>query len=182
MTRSAQIGAVLAAAAACLPIAGCGDDDVGDKIAGTRAQAFERQLDEIQADIDAGLCDEGATKIAQLRTEVDKLDDEGVGADVQDAIGDGVDRLGELARDVCEENEEPVETTPETTPEETITETTPEPTTPEPTTPEPTTPEPEPTVPVPAPEEEPDEGDGQGQFGGPGGVAPGQAKKLDDDD
>jgi len=179
MTRSARIGAVLAAAAVCLPAAGCGDDDVGDPIANARAQDLEQRLDAIQSDIDAGLCDEGATKIAQLRTEVDELDDEGVGADVQDAIGDGVDRLGELAREVCEQDEEPVETTPETTPEETIPETTPEPTTPAPTTPAPTTPEP--TTPVPAPEEEPDEGDGEGQFG-PGGVPPGQAKKLEDDD
>ncbi len=178
MTRSARIGAVLAAAAACLPISGCGDDDVGDPIPGTRAQDLEQRLDAIQNDIDAGLCDDGATKIAQLRTEVDELDDEGVGADVQDALGDGVDSLADLARSVCEENEEPVETTPETTPEPTITETTPEPTITE-TTPAPTTPEP--TTPIPAPEEEPDEGDGGGQFG-PGGVPPGQAKKQEGDD
>jgi hypothetical protein len=178
MTRSARIGAVLAAAAVCLPVAGCGDDDVGDPISLARARALEQRLDQIQSDIDAGLCDQGATKIAQLRTEVDKLDDEGVGSDVQDAIGDGVDNLGDLARDICQQHEEPVETTPETTPEPT----TPEPTTPEPTTPEPTTPAPttpEPTTPVPAPEEEPDEGDGEAQFG-PGGVPPGQLKKDGD--
>ena len=128
----------------------------GRPIANARAGDLEQRLDEIQDDIDAGLCDEGATKIAQLRSEVDKLDDEGVGSDVQDALGDGVDNLGDLARDICEENEEPVETTPETTPETIPEETTPE-TTPEP---EPTTPEPEPTTPVPAPEPEPDEGDG----------------------
>ena len=177
MTRSARIGAVLAAAAACVALAGCGDDDVGDKIAAARANDLEQRLDRIQSDIDAGACDEGATKIAQLRVEIDELDDEGVGSDVQDALGDGVDRLGELAREVCDENEEPVETTPETTPEPTITETTPEPTVTE-TTPAPTTPEP--TTPVPAPEPAPDEGGGQGQFG-PGGVPPGQAKKLEDD-
>lgn len=162
-----------------MPLAGCGDDDVGDPISATRANDLEQRLDAIQSDIDAGSCDEGTTKIAQLRSEVDKLDDEGVGADVQDALGDGVDALGDLARDVCEENEEPVETTPETTPEPTITETTPEPTVTE-TTPEPTTPTPEPTTPIPAPEQQPDEGSGGGQFG-PGGVPPGQAKKLEDD-
>ena len=179
MTRRARRASVLAAAAACLPLAACGDDDVGDNDLRRRgANDLEQRLDEIQGDIDAGSCDEGQAKIAQLRVEVDKLNDEGVGSDVQDAIGDGVDRLGDLARRVCEENEEPVETTPETTPEPTITETTPEPTTPEPTTPAPTTPEP--TTPVPAPEEEPDEGDGEGQFG-PGGVPPGQLKKDDDD-
>ncbi|MGH2838132.1 MAG: hypothetical protein ACRDJY_07265 [Thermoleophilaceae bacterium] len=178
MTRSARIGALLAAATACVPLAGCGDDDVGENISGTRAQAFERQLDDIQDDIDAGLCDEGITKVAQLRTEIDELDDEGVGSDVQDALGDGVDRLGELAREICEQNEEPIETTPETTPEPTITETTPEPTITE-TTPEPTTPEP--TTPVPAPEPEPDEGDGGTQFDPDAELPPGQGKKQDDD-
>jgi len=177
MTRSAHICAVLAAAAACVPLAGCGDDDEGDPIANARAGDLEQRLDEIQDDIDAGLCDEGATKIAQLRSEVDKLDDEGVGSDVQDALGDGVDNLGDLARDICEENEEPVETTPETTPETIPQETTPE-TTPEP---EPTTPEPEPTTPVPAPEPEPDEGDGGAQFDPDAELPPGQQKKQGDE-
>ena len=179
MTRSAHICAVLATTAACVPLAGCGDDDVGDPIAQARAAALEQRLDEIQDDIDAGLCDEGATKIAQLRSEVDKLDDEGVGADVQDALGDGVDNLGDLARDICEENEEPVETTPETTPETIPEETTPE-TVPEPE-PEPTTPEPEPTTPVPAPEPEPDEGDGGAQFEPDAELPPGREKQQDDD-
>ena len=111
-----------------------------------RASDLEQRLDEIQDDIDAGRCDEGATKIAQLRSEVDKLDDEGVGWDVQDALGDGVDNLGDLARDICEENEEPIETTPKTTPEpETPPETTPE----TDAEPEPSTQEAEPTTPVP---------------------------------
>ena len=180
MTTRARIGAVIAAAAVCVPAAGCGDDDVGDPISSSRANDLEQRLDAIQSDIDAGSCDEGATEIAQLRTEVDKLDDEGVGSDVQDAIGDGVDRLGELAQEVCDETEEPVETTPETTPEETTPETTPEPTTPEPTTPAPTTPEP--TTPIPAPEEEPDEGDGGAQFDPDADIPPGQQKKLEGND
>ena len=104
---------------------------------------------------------------------MDTLDDDGVGSDVQDALGDGVDNLADLVRQDCQGEEEettvPEETTPtETTPTETTpTETTPTETTPTETTP-PTPIEPEP---LPGEEEEPDEGDGGAQF-----IPPGQAR------
>jgi hypothetical protein len=112
------------------------------------------------------------TAVSQARTTVDTLDDDGVGSDVQDALGDGVDNLGTLVSQQCEE---PVETTPETTPEPTVTETIPEPTTPEPTTPEPTTPEPTTTTPPPT-TTQPDQTDGGAQFD-PNALPPGQEKK-----
>ena len=177
MTRSAGIRALFAAAALCVPVAGCGDDDVGDPIPASTVDSLEQQLDAIQADVRQSDCDGATTAIAELRTDVDGLDDHGVGRDVQDAIDDGVENLSSLAAQECEPEEEPVETVPETVPEETITETTPEPTTPEPTTPEPTTPEP--TTPEPTPEEEPDETDGGAQFD-PNADAPGQQKKDGD--
>ena len=177
MTTSAHIGALWAAAALCLPLAGCGDDDVGDPIPGGKAADLESQLDAVRDNVAQDLCDDAQQDVAEARATVDSLDEDGVGSDVQDALGDGVDNLGSLVSQDCEEE---VETTPETTPEPTITETIPEPTTPE-TTPEPTTPEP--TTPVPEPEPEPDEGDGGAQFDPDAErVPPGQQKKLEDDD
>jgi hypothetical protein len=160
----------------CLPLAACGDDDVGDRIPTAKVNRLETQLDAVRAHVSEDLCDDAQTAVNQARATADTLDEDGVGSDVQDAIGDGVDNLGALVGRQCEE-EEPVETTPETVPEPlpepTTTETTPEPTTPAPTTPEPTTP-------TPAPEPEPDEDDGGAQFDP--NLPPGQQKKLDDDD
>jgi len=166
--------ALLAITAACAAIAGCGgDDDVGDPIPGGKAGTLEAQLDRVRDSVDQDLCDDAQSAVAEGRTTVDTLDDDGVGSDVQDALGDGVDNLGSLVRQDCEEE---VETTPETTPEPTITETTPEPTITE-TTPEPTTPDP--TTPIPEPEPEPDEDDGSAQFDPT--APPGQLKKQEDD-
>ena len=173
MTTSGQIRAVLATLAVCLPLAACGDDDVGDPIPAAKVDRLELELDAARDHVDADLCDDAETAVDQARATVDTLDDDGVGADVQDALGDGVDNLGSLVSQECAE-EEPIETTPETTPETVPEPTTPEPTTPEPTTPEPTTPEP--TTPLPEPEPEPDESDGGAQF-----VPPGKDKKLKDD-
>ena len=172
MTASAHIRVLCAAAAVCLPLAGCGDDDVGDPIPGGKAAELESQLDAVRDSVDQDLCDDAQQDVAEARATVDTLDEDGVGSDVQDALGDGVDNLGSLVSQDCEEE---VETTPETTPEPTITETIPEP---EPTTPEPTTPEP--TTPIPEPEPEPDEGDGGAQF--EPDIPPGQQKKQEDDD
>ena len=171
---SAHIRLLLAAGAVGLALAACGDDDVGDPIPVGKAAELESQLDAVRDSADQDLCDDAQQEVAEARAMVDTLDDDGVGSDVQDALGDGVDNLGSLVSQDCEEE---VETTPETTPEPTITETVPEPTTPEPTTPEPTTPEP--TTPVPLPEPEPDEDDGGAQFDPDADVPPGQQKKGD---
>jgi hypothetical protein len=174
MTRRTRIGTILAAAAVSLPLAACGDDDVGDPIPNGRAAELEALLDQVRDNVDQDLCDEAAADAARARTTVDELDDDGVGSDVQDALGDGVDNLMSLVRVECEEEVETIpETTPEPTlPEPTITETTPEPTITETT--------PEPTTPVPEPEPEPDEGDGGAQFDPNAEIPPGQQKKEDD--
>ena len=174
MTRRTRIGAILATAAVGLPLVACGDDDVGDPIPGGKAAELESLLDQVRDNADQDLCDDATADAARARTTVDTLDDDGVGSDVQDALGDGVDNLMSLVRAECEEE---VETIPETTPEPTLPETTETETTPEPTTPEPTTPEP--TTPIPEPE--PDEGDGGAQFE-PDALPPGQDKKGGDDD
>ena len=173
MTTSAHIRVLLAAIAVCLPLASCGDDDVGDPIPGGKARTLESQLDAVRDSVDQDLCDDAQQDVAGARATVDSLDEEGVGSDVQDALGDGVDNLGSLVSQDCEEE---VETTPETTPEPTITEPIPEPE-PEPTTPEP---EPEPTTPIPEPEPEPDEDDGGAQFDPDAEMPPGQEKKGED--
>jgi outer membrane biosynthesis protein TonB len=172
MTTGARLPALLAVAAMCLPLAGCGDDDVGDPIPAAKVNRLNTELDAVRDDVADDLCDDAQTAVNQARATADTLDEDGVGSDVQDAIGDGVDNLGALVSQKCQE-EEPVETTPETVPETTVPETTPEPTTPEPTTPEPTTP-------VPEPEPEPDEDTGGAQFD-PNSLPPGQQKKLGDD-
>jgi hypothetical protein len=175
MSTSARIRALLAITAACAAIAGCGgDDDVGDPIPGGKARTLEAQLDRVRDNVDQDLCDDAQSAVTEARATVDALDEDGVGSDVQDALGDGVDNLGSLVSRDCEEE---VETTPETTPEPTITETTPEPTITE-TTPEPTTPEP--TTPVPEPE--PDTDDGGAQFDPNADLPPGKQKKLEGDD
>jgi outer membrane biosynthesis protein TonB len=178
MTTGARLPALLAAAAVCLPLAACGDDDVGDPIPAAKVNRLETEFDAVRDHVADDRCDEAQTAVNQARTTADTLDDDGVGSDVQDAIGDGVDNLGSLVSEECQK-EEPVETTPETVPEpttpETTTETTPEPTTPEPTTPEPTTPETTTTEPA------PDEGTGGAQFD-PNAIPPGQEKKFGDGD
>jgi outer membrane biosynthesis protein TonB len=177
MTVSARIRVLLATAALSAAVAGCGGgDDVGDPIPRAKAAELEAQLDALRDAVAQGLCEDAETAVNEARVTVDTLDDDGVGSDVQDALGDGVDNLGSLVSQQCEEEE--VETTPETTPE-TIPE--PEPTTPEP---EPTTPEPEPepTTPLPEPEPEPDEDDGGAQFDPDAEIPPGQQKKSEGED
>jgi hypothetical protein len=178
VTPGSRLTASLAAAAACLALAGCGGEDTGDPIPRGKAQTMEQQLDAVRAAVEDGNCEDLPTAVSQLQTTIATLDGDGVGDDVQNALGDGADNLRGIASGECApEEEEPVETTP-TTP---IPEPAPEPTTPEPTTPEPTTPDPEPEPEEPLPEEpDPDEGDGEDQFdpgGGGTGVPPGQAKK-----
>jgi hypothetical protein len=172
MTTGSRPPALLAIAALCVAIAGCGDDDVGDPIPADKAQTLASQLDAVGQNVQQDECADAQTAVNQARSTVDTLDDNGVGSDVQDALGDGVDNLGDLVSQQCEEE---VETTPETTPEPTITETIPEPTTTEPTTPEPTTPAPTTTTPTPT-TTEPDESDGGAQFD-PDALPPGQDKK-----
>ena len=156
MTTGSRLPALLAAATVCLPLAACGgNDDVGDPIPAAKVDRLETELNAVQDHAANDLCDEAQTAVNQARATADTLDDDGVGSDVQDAIGDGIDNLGALVSQECQK-EEPVETTPETVPE--------------PTTPEPTTPAPEPA---------PDETDGGAQFD-PNAVPPGQEKKLGD--
>ena len=177
MTRRSRIPAFLAAAAVCLPVAGCGDDDVGDPIPQAKVERLNSEFDAAQQHVQDGLCDEATTAVAQARATVDTLDDDGVGADVQDALGDGVDNLDDLVRQDCQGEEEETTVPEETTPTETTpTETTPTETTPPETTPTETTP-PSPTEPEPLPEPQPDEGDGSGQFDPDAKIPPGQAKK-----
>lgn len=176
MTTGARTTALLGAAVLCLPLAGCGDDDVGDPIPAAKAQTLDTQLNAVQQNVNQDECADALTAVDQARTTVDTLDDDGVGSDVQDALGDGVDNLGSLVSQECEEE---VETTPETTPEPTITETVPEETTTE-TTPEPTTTTPPPTTTTP-PTAEPDEGDSGGTQFDPNALPPGQDKKGEGD-
>jgi hypothetical protein len=172
MTSGARLPALLAAAAVSLALAGCGDADEGDPIPPAKAQTLDTQLDAVLQNVNQDECADAQTAVNQARSTVDTLDDDGVGSDVQDALGDGVDNLGSVVSQECEEE---VETTPETTPEPTITETVPEPTTTE-TTPEPL---PEPTTTTPPPTTtEPDESDGGAQFD-PDALPPGQEKKGD---
>ena len=173
MTTGTRLPALFAAAAVCLPLAACGDDDTGDPIPASKAQTLASQLDAVAQNVNQDECADAQTAVNQARTTVDTLDDDGVGSDVQDALGDGVDNLGSLVSQECEEE---VETTPETTPEPTITETVPEPTITE-TTPEPA-PEPTTTTPPPTTTTEPDEGDGGAQFD-PDALPPGPEKKGD---
>jgi hypothetical protein len=182
VTTSSRLPALLAVAAVCVPIAGCGDDDEGDRIPPAKVERLNTQLDVAQQHVADGLCEEASTAVTQARATVDTLDDDGVGADVQDALGDGVDNLGDLVRQECQ-GEDEEETVPETTPTETIPpETTPTETTPTETTPTETT-EPTPIEPEPLPgeEEEPDESDGGAQFDPDASLPPGQAKKEDGD-
>ena len=182
MTRSARISPFLAAAAACLAVAGCGDDDTGDPIPAAKAARLAERIDAVEQAV-GERCDSLATRVQAAQVTVSTLDEDGVGADVQDALADGIENLRDLAERECaarpEEEEEEPETTPETVPEPLPPETTPAPppTTPEPTTPEPTTPEP---APIPE-EEEPDEGDGGAQFDPDAKIPPGQAKKEGDE-
>ena len=179
MTRSARISAFLAAAAACLVVSGCGDDDTGDPIPAAKAARLAERIDAVERAA-SEQCDSLATRVQAAQTTVSTLDEDGVGADVQDALANGIENLRDLAERECaaQPEEEEIETTPETVPEPLPPETTPAPppTTPEPTTPEPTTPEP-----APIPEEEPDEGDGGAQFDPGAKVPPGQAKKEGDE-
>jgi hypothetical protein len=177
MTR-ARIPAVLAAAAVCLPVVGCGDDDEGEQIPQAKADRLITELEVAQQHVQDEACDEAATAVAQARATVDTLDENGVGADVQDALGDGVDNLSSLVSRECRVADEDEETVPETTPTETTpTETTPTETTPTETTPtETTSPTPIEPEPLPGEEEEPDESDGGAQF-----IPPGQAKKGGED-
>ena len=169
----------LAAAAACVALAGCGDDDegVGDPIRDATARNLIAQLDDFQDALDSGDCESIPDRIQNLRSQVSRLGGEGVGPDVQDALDDGVDHLRSLALgpDVCDADDEEVETTPETVPEITTpTETVPPPTTE--TTPPPTETTPPPTVTTPV--EPPEEDDGG--LGPDGNGPPGQLK--DDED
>jgi hypothetical protein len=172
MTSGARLPALLAAAAVSLALAGCGDADEGDPIPPAKAQTLDTQLDAVLQNVNQDECADAQTAVNQARSTVDTLDDDGVGSDVQDALGDGVDNLGSVVSQECEEE---VETTPETTAEPTITETVPEPP-PTETTPEPL-PEPTTTTP-PSTTTEPDESDGGAQFD-PDALPPGQEKKGD---
>ena len=178
MTTSSRLPALLAVLAVCVAVAGCGDADEGDPIPQAKADRLATELDAAQQHVEDGLCEEATTAVAQARATVDTLDDDGVGSDVQDALGDGVDNLSDLVRQDCQDEEEETTVPEETTPTETIpTETTPTETTPTETTPTETT-EPTPVEPEPLPgeEEEPDEGDGGAQF-----IPPGQGKKEGQD-
>jgi hypothetical protein len=183
VTLSRHTTALLALAAACIGLAGCGDEDTGDPIPRDKVAAMEQQLDAVQQAADGSRCEDVGPAVSELQTQIATLDENGVGDDVQDALGDGADNLRSIASDSCEPEE--TETTPETTPETTVT---PPPT--ETTPPTDTTPPPTETTPPP-PEEEPeepieppaDEDDGGGQFdpSGGGAVPPGQSKKGDED-
>jgi hypothetical protein len=172
MTTGARLPALLAAAAVSLALTGCGDADEGDPIPPAKAQTLDTQLDAVLQNVNQDECADAQTAVNQARSTVDTLDDDGVGSDDQDALGDGVDNLGSVVSQECEEE---VETTPETTAEPTITETVPEPP-PTETTPEPL-PEPTTTTP-PSTTTEPDESDGGAQFD-PDALPPGQEKKGD---
>jgi len=120
VTKSARIPALLAVAAVCLPVAGCGNADEGDPIPQAKVDRLITELDAAQQHVQDGLCDEATTAVAQARATVDTLDDDGVGADVQDALGDGVDNLSDLVRQDCQGEDEEETTVPEeTTPTET---------------------------------------------------------------
>ena len=182
MTLSRHTTALLALAAAFVGLAGCGDEDTGDPIPADKVAAMEQQLDAIQQAADESRCEDVGPAVSELQTQIATLDENGVGDDVQDALGDGADNLRSIASESCKPEE--TETTPETTPETTVTppptETTPPATetTPPPTETTPPPPEEEPEAPIEPPA---DQEDGGGQFdpSGGGAVPPGQAKKGD---
>lgn len=176
MTTRSRTTALLACAALFPGLAACGADDTGEPIPRGQARQLDDQLDRAEQQATDGLCDEALDTIDEARATVDGLDDRGVGGDVQDALGDGVDNLRNLAILECEEEE--VETTPETTPQPlppTTTETEP----PETDTQPPET-ETE-TAPEPEDDDEPDEGNGGAQFD-PNNLPPGQQRKLEESD
>ena len=193
MSPAARIRAHAAALAVGLVAAGCGSADEGDPIPGSKAAQMEQQLDAVQAAVDEERCDDVPGAVSNLQATIRTLDGDGVGEDVRDALSDGADNLRSIARTDCVPDEEdPVETTPETIP------TTPPTTTEVEPPPAPTEEIPPPTeeeLPPPPEEEEheepveppPDEGDGGGQFDPEGGGVgpdgqgpPGQIGKGDD--
>jgi hypothetical protein len=178
VTRTSRLLAVLAAATA---VAGCGGDDVGDPIPQAKRDQLLGELDQVESAFDERACEEVGPAVTALQTTIARLDEDGVGDDVQTALSDGADHLREIATGGCEPEQEEVETTP-TDPQETVTLPTPPPQ----TTPDQTIPEPDPETetetvpPEEEEEEEPDEDGDKGQFdptddGGTG--APGQLKK-----
>ena len=180
MTPTARIPALFAAGALCAAAIGCGGDDTGEPIPAGKAATMEQQLDAVQSAVDDARCEDIGLAVNTLQAEIGTLDSDGVGDDVQDALGDGADNLRSLATSRCERGaEEETETTPvEPVPSTPLPEPEPEPSVPEPE-PEPE-PSPEEEIPLPE-EEEPDEGAGEGQFEPDGGGVgpPGQEKKED---
>jgi hypothetical protein len=147
---------VLVACLATLAVAGCGSDeepqDEGSPIPAAQASALQQQLDSIQSryDVGGGACgditggeDPNTAAVNQILGSIPR----NVSADVRSALDDSFDRLFQLVREQCDEDEgQPTETTEtqtETVPPETVTtETVPPPTTPTETTPTETTPPP----------------------------------------
>jgi hypothetical protein len=186
VTLSRRTAAALVTGAICLGAAGCGDADTGDPIPSDKATTMQGQLDAVQAAVDSGRCEAVSAAVSRLQATIATLGGDGVGDDVQNALGDGADNLRSLASDSCQP-EEPQTDTTETTESVPAPEPAPVPSVPEPE------PEPAPTTPdeeTPPDDEEPveptpDEGGGQGQFdpGGEDGAAgpPGQLKKQGND-
>jgi hypothetical protein len=103
--------------------AGCGSDEEGEPLPQGQATELLGQLDSIQARFEAGsgacndITEGDDTNLAVVQRVLNSLPDD-VDADLRDALTQSFDRLFELVREECAE-EEPTET--ETTPTETET-------------------------------------------------------------
>ena len=154
-------------------LSGCGGE--GEPLSTETAARLQRDLDGVAAAVSSERCGAAQTQLERLERDAGNVDD-AVDGDVRQTIQDGVDHLGELVDQECEEissrREETTTTTtePETTTSTTTTEpeTTTTTTTTEPETTTTTTPEPAPTTPAPGPEDG-DGGTGEGDQGDAGG-------------
>jgi hypothetical protein len=178
---SARLTAPLAAAAAALVIAGCGDDS--KLLPASDASKLDAALQRVVDATDSGDCQSAVSALSQAQNAFADLP-AGVSSALRARISDGLGQLADTVPVQCQEaGGPPAVETPTTT----------ETTTTEPTTTEPTTTVPPPTgptgpadeAPPTAPADEPNGGvapgaDGNGNGNGPDGNGPpGQLKKGD---
>jgi hypothetical protein len=104
-------------ASLALLVTGCGsDDEKGEPIPASQAQALVQQLDQTEQLVEDGTCGGASFQVTgdgQLQDKVAALPED-VDEDVRQALDDGLDRLADLIDDECGEAEEPGTDTTET--------------------------------------------------------------------